>query len=178
MAALPSEGGLAGWGRNILADIYFEDAHCIYLGIVAGACLLICGLRFLPPPVRHPLYSHLVESIKVEPCFRVGSNRDGVLLGLVHALGGRLSCSSAHDINAGVGAARRASPIPAPPPRLLDRHVCRSPALLRASVAAGVQLYEVWKTGSSLLLNEAAIIRMTCRRISAVCCMHVCVCAA
>lgn len=74
-----------------------------------------------------------------------------MLLGLVHALGGRLSCSSAHDITAGVGAARRASPVPAPPPRLLDRHVCRSPALLRASVAAGAQLYEVRETSRYLL---------------------------
>ncbi|CAN0441551.1 unnamed protein product, partial [Hapterophycus canaliculatus] len=80
---------------------------------------------------------------QVEPCFRVGSNRDPVLLGLVHALGARLSCSSAHDIKAGVSGARGASPVPAPPPRLLDRHVCRSPALLRSSVAAGVQLFEV-----------------------------------
>ncbi|CAN0459016.1 unnamed protein product, partial [Ectocarpus sp. 8 AP-2014] len=80
---------------------------------------------------------------QVEPCYRVSSNRDSVLLGLVHALGGRLTCSSAHDIKAGVGAAHRASPTPAPPPRLLDRHVCRSPVLLRASVAAGVQMYEV-----------------------------------
>eukprot|EP00903_Cladosiphon_okamuranus_P015552 g14357.t1 len=106
------------------------------------------------PPVRgfhlvdlHAVVRNSVEwrqcLPKVEPCFRVSSNRDSVLLGLVHALGGRLSCSSAHDITAGVDAARRASPVPAPPPRLFDRHVCRSPSLLRASVAAGVQLYEV-----------------------------------
>ncbi|CAM9860918.1 unnamed protein product, partial [Ectocarpus fasciculatus] len=106
------------------------------------------------PPVRgfhlvdlHAVVRNSVEwrycLPKVEPCYRVSSNRDCVLLGLVHALGGRLTCSSAHDIKAGVSAARRASPTPAPPPRLLDRHVCRSPVLLRASVAAGVQMYEV-----------------------------------
>ncbi|CAN0349411.1 unnamed protein product, partial [Ectocarpus sp. 12 AP-2014] len=106
------------------------------------------------PPVRgfhlvdlHAVVRNSVEWSyclpQVEPCYRVSSNRDSVLLGLVHALGGRLTCSSAYDIKAGVGAARRASPTPAPPPRLLDRHVCRSPVLLRASVAAGVQMYEV-----------------------------------
>lgn len=121
-----------------------NDSKMLYLGdyVLLGG-FLTCGLRFLAPPADRPLPSFPVECMQVEPCFRVSSNRDGVLLGLVHALGGRLSCSSAHDINAGVGAARRASPIPAPPPRLLDRHVCRSPVLLRASVAAGVQLYEV-----------------------------------
>eukprot|EP00752_Nemacystus_decipiens_P004684 g4272.t1 len=118
------------------------------------------------PPVRgfhlvdlHAVVRNSVEwrqcLPKVEPCFRVSSNRDGVLLGLVHALGGRLSCSSAHDINAGVGAARRASPVPAPPPRLLDRHVCRSPALLRASVAAGVQVYEVDSADEWFRINAA-----------------------
>lgn len=61
----------------------------------------------------------------------------------MHALGGRLSCSSVHDIQAGRRAARRVSPTPAPPPRMLDRHVCRSPVLLRAAVKAGVRLFEV-----------------------------------
>ncbi|CAN0218272.1 unnamed protein product [Scytosiphon promiscuus] len=107
-------------------------------------------------------WSHCLP--KVEPCFRVGSNRDVVLLGLVHALGARLSCSSAHDIKAGVCGARGASPVPAPPPRLLDRHVCRSPALLRSSVAAGVQLFEV---DSADELRRIRAARRPKRRVSA-----------
>ncbi|CAM9755764.1 unnamed protein product, partial [Sphacelaria rigidula] len=84
---------------------------------------------------------------KVEPVFRVGDNRDTVLLGLVHALGGRLSCSSKHDIKAGTYATRSVSRSPqasvTTPLRLFDRHICRPPALLRAAAMAGVSLYEV-----------------------------------
>lgn len=86
---------------------------------------------------------HVAPLPQVEPCFRVGDNRDSILLGLVHSLGGRLSCASVHDMKAGAGAAHGVGQGRAPPARLLDRHVCRSPALLRAGVAAGVRLYEV-----------------------------------
>lgn len=80
---------------------------------------------------------------QVEACFRVGDNRDEVLLGVAHTLGVRLSCSSVHDVHAAVAAARRVSASSAPSPRLLDTHVCRPPGLLRASSAAEVQVYEV-----------------------------------
>lgn len=80
---------------------------------------------------------------QVEACFRVGDNRDKVLLGVAHTLGVRLSCSSVHDVKSAVAAARRVNPASAAPPRLLDTHMCRPPALLRASSAAGVQVYEV-----------------------------------
>lgn len=125
-------------------------------------CVVVCFFFACPFFFKGPTppLSAFLVNFQVEPCFRVSSNRDGVLLGLVHALGGRLSCSSAHDIKAGVRAARRASPIPAPPPRLLDRHVCRSPVLLRASVAAGVQLYEVRENTVDVLpLDGVALFR-------------------
>ena len=80
---------------------------------------------------------------QVEACFRVGDNRDEVLLGVAHTLGVRLTCSSVHDVKAAVAAARRVSASAAPSPRLLDTHVCRPPSLLRVSSAAGVQVYEV-----------------------------------
>lgn len=80
---------------------------------------------------------------QVEPCFRVSDNRDEVLLGLVHALGGRLLCSSQLDIRATLRGVPRGSPILSPPPRLLDQHVCRSPSMLRAGATAQVGLYEV-----------------------------------
>lgn len=79
----------------------------------------------------------------MEPCFRVGDNRDEIVLGVAHALGVRLSCSSVNDVKAAVVAARCVSTGSALSPKLLDTHVCRPPALLRTSSAAGVQVYEV-----------------------------------
>lgn len=96
---------------------------------------------------------------QVEPVFRVGDNRDTVLLGLVHVLGSRLCCSSKHDIEAGAHAAKSASqPIQAASPlRLLDRHVCRPPPLLRAAATAGVSLYEVIDSSPASTVGPIAL---------------------
>lgn len=73
----------------------------------------------------------------------MSDNRDRVLLGLLLAMGGRLSCSSEHDITASMEAVRCMGPTPSAPPRLLDSHTCRPPSLLEAATTASVGLYEV-----------------------------------
>lgn len=149
-----------------------EYGSTLWVGgcVRANACFYFCLLRFLEGSLRWVAcpslsrtfilghrcvqlfgesmgaYSNLSRCcvfwrcfVKVEPCFRVGGNRDMVLLGLIHALGGRLLCSSAKDLST----ALEARPTPSLHPRILDRHVCRSPTLLRAAAEAGVRLYEV-----------------------------------
>ncbi|CAM9204699.1 unnamed protein product [Choristocarpus tenellus] len=85
---------------------------------------------------------------KVEACFRVGDNRDAVLLSLVSALGVRLICSTALDVKVARVAATlvpadKIDRHPLVPLRLLDSNLCRPPALLHTGAEAGMPIYEV-----------------------------------